>query len=151
MLNPEKHKRREKKFNQRFTIDIMENERIFKQDIDNFDICSVRRWTKSSIECYNRGCRCKGCIYTKILSSPCMMKKTVIELVKKFGKPPEEVNTVETITKEQIIELYIEKRLPLIRIYNILKIDKFEFLELLDKFEISTRKRPKVCGDNGEI
>jgi hypothetical protein len=80
-----------------------------------------------------------------------MMKKTVIELVKKFGKPPEEVNTVETITKEQIIELYIEKRLPLIRIYNILKIDKFEFLELLDKFEISTRKRPKVCGDNGEI
>jgi hypothetical protein len=47
------------------------------------------RWTQSAIECYNRGCVCKGCIYKEIMDTPCRMKSAVIELVRKFGIPPE--------------------------------------------------------------
>lgn len=49
-----------------------------------------RRWTNSSIDCYERGCICEGCIIDKILkNSPqkCQMKATVLELVREFGRP----------------------------------------------------------------
>ena len=105
----------------------------------------VHRWTKSAIDCYNSGCRCSECEYSKILASPCKMKKTVLELVRIFGKPENIKCTAEDITKKQIEILYLEKRLKLTDIYRILETDKFEFLELLDKFEIPKRKKPKNC------
>jgi hypothetical protein len=103
-----------------------------------------KRWTKSAIDCYNRGCKCSECEYSKILTSPCQMKKTVIELVRVLGKPNIK-RTVEDITKRQIEILYIEKNLRLTEIYRILGIDKFEFIELLDKFAIPIRKKPRSC------
>lgn len=57
----------------------------------------VRRWTDAAIYCYKRGCRCIGCLYYEIIGKRCQMKKTVIELVKKFGKP-------EGIKNENIID-----------------------------------------------
>ena len=112
---------------------------------------AVHRWTKSSIDCYNRGCVCTGCEYKKILSSPCMMKATVLELVRIFGKPEKIKRTVEDITRNQIVYLYIEKKLALADIYRILKVDKYEFVELLDKFEIPLRKKPKNCDGGDEM
>lgn len=46
-------------------------------------------WTKSSIDCYKRGCNCQGCYIQDMLETPCLMKVAVIELVKKLGAPPE--------------------------------------------------------------
>lgn len=54
----------------------------------------LTRWTESAIDCYERGCVCNGCFMTKILETRCLMKSTVIALVRKFGKPkkPEEIS-----------------------------------------------------------
>lgn len=53
----------------------------------------TRRWTRTAIDCYSIGCNCKKCIIPEIMTSQkCQMKKTVIELVKKFGKP-EKINS----------------------------------------------------------
>lgn len=51
-------------------------------------IGSIRRWTPSAIDCYERNCICKDCpIKNFITSQKCQMKATVIELVKALGKP----------------------------------------------------------------
>lgn len=50
----------------------------------------VRHWTKTTAECYLRGCICKGCpiyeLYFKEKNN-CQMKYSVIEAVRKFGVP----------------------------------------------------------------
>lgn len=49
-----------------------------------------KSWTEGSIFCYKRGCNCQGCYVKDLMESQrCRMKAAVIELVKKFGKPPE--------------------------------------------------------------
>ena len=53
------------------------------------------KWTQAAKECYERGCNCRGCLM-KNLESHCQMKKAVFELVRKFGKPPEESNLNKT-------------------------------------------------------
>ena len=61
-------------------------------------ICpSVTRWTTTAIECYKRGCNCKGCFYKDFFSNSkygenepkqkCQMKATVLELVRTQGIP----------------------------------------------------------------
>ena len=78
------------------------------------------------------------------------MKATVLELVKLLGKPEKIKHTAEDITKKQLEYLYLEKRLKLTDIFRILHIDKFEFLELLEKYEIPQRQKPKKC-ENDEV
>ena len=53
-----------------------------------------RRWTKTAITCYLRGCICEGCPVKAVmdtLSSPlsriCKMKHSVLESVRVLGKP----------------------------------------------------------------
>ena len=50
-----------------------------------------KNWTQSAIDCYSIGCICEKCNLYKIyfIKSPykCMMKNTVIELVRKQGSP----------------------------------------------------------------
>ena len=46
-------------------------------------------WTPTAEDCYNRGCVCEGCFMFKILHNTCQMKSAVIDLVRKFGRPPE--------------------------------------------------------------
>lgn len=47
-----------------------------------------RRWTLVTLECYERGCNCRGCIYDELLlSCKCQCKAAVLELVKKNGAP----------------------------------------------------------------
>lgn len=62
-------------------------------------------WTISAVECYKRqkaGLGCKGCYYDTFFSKEpptrlmkgrhqtCQMKKTIIELIRVIGLPPEE-------------------------------------------------------------
>ena len=62
---------------------------------------NTKTWTQSAIDCYNLGCNCSLCNINKLYFSKsvykCMMKNTVIELVRKLGKPQEE----EKLCKEQ--------------------------------------------------
>lgn len=54
----------------------------------------ANRWTKTAKECYYRGCVCEGCIVNLFcFSAPnqkCMMKATVLGLVRVLGKPEDE-------------------------------------------------------------
>lgn len=48
----------------------------------------VQRWTSTAIDCYKRGCVCAGCPMKELIKSQkCMMKSSVLELVRKFGIP----------------------------------------------------------------
>ncbi len=51
----------------------------------------AENWTPTAIDCFEIGCRCSSCLLNKLYfngdSSKCMMKYTVIELVRKKGKP----------------------------------------------------------------
>lgn len=50
------------------------------------------RWTRSAIECYLRGCKCRGCQYEEFFRTSvykCKMKEAVFCLVRKYGAPTE--------------------------------------------------------------
>ena len=52
---------------------------------------SSKNWTPTAIDCYSLGCNCSKCnlysIYFKNSIYKCSMKSTVIELVRKYGRP----------------------------------------------------------------
>ena len=48
---------------------------------------NLRRWTELAIDCYNRHCICRGCVFQNI---GCRMKSTVLGLVRTIGVPKEE-------------------------------------------------------------
>lgn len=52
-------------------------------------IGTLYRWTPATIECYERGCNCEGCKCKNILTKPykCQAKASVLELVRKLGRP----------------------------------------------------------------
>lgn len=62
----------------------------------------VKQWTKAAIDCYNRGCVCRGCPMSK-LETRCLMKGSVIELVRKFGAPKEEEKSFFTPYEQRIL------------------------------------------------
>ena len=45
------------------------------------------RWTDDAINCYYRGCVCSDCPMYEMIGSQCQMKRSVLGLVRKFGKP----------------------------------------------------------------
>lgn len=68
----------------------------------------AEKWTEGSIFCYKRGCNCNGCFVSDLIESQkCRMKTSVIELVRKFGKPPE--NELQlTRTQQKIINAILK-------------------------------------------
>ena len=50
-----------------------------------------KNWTPTAIDCFSIGCICSKCnlykLYFKNNIFKCQMKQTVIELVRKYGKP----------------------------------------------------------------
>lgn len=52
-----------------------------------------KKWTQSASDCYLIGCNCSRCSLYKIYFAgsifKCKMKETVIELVRKYGIPPQ--------------------------------------------------------------
>lgn len=62
----------------------------------------ARRWTRSAVECYERGCICQGCFYKTFFTDKkqkCQMKCAVIKSVRLMGKP--EGVREKTITEEK--------------------------------------------------
>lgn len=47
-----------------------------------------KEWTQSAVECYLRGCNCDNCTIKELLESPCIMKDSVISLIRSGFKPP---------------------------------------------------------------
>lgn len=46
------------------------------------------KWTKLAADCYHIGCRCSMCnLIPDYIKPRCRVKKSVIELVRLFGKP----------------------------------------------------------------
>ena len=62
-------------------------------------ICDVHSWTPTAIKCYGIGCNCSKCRLIdepeSINKSNCCMKFIVIKLIKKFGKPKEDLDNEE--------------------------------------------------------
>jgi len=51
----------------------------------------TEHWSNAGVECYLRGCRCKDCFYQKYSNDEqCQMKASVLEMVKRLGKPSTE-------------------------------------------------------------
>ena len=62
----------------------------------------AQKWTEDAKFCYERGCTCTGCYMRELLeSTECNLKRAVLILVKKFGKPPEHLSRFENITDKQ--------------------------------------------------
>ncbi len=63
---------------------------IYKYNVSCSETNS-KNWTPTAKECYQIGCNCSKCNIYKIYFSGkyfrCRMKETVIELVRKLGKP----------------------------------------------------------------
>lgn len=63
---------------------------LYKYNVSCCETTS-KRWTPTAIECYTLGCNCSKCNLYKIYFSQsifkCKMKDTVIELVRKIGRP----------------------------------------------------------------
>lgn len=117
-----------------------------------------RLWTKSAVYCYNRGCNCKGCYYKEFFkdsdkhirimfniideydnTQTCKMNETVLELVRKFGKPDIEKLYPEP-TKEVLEKLYLVEKKTQKEIIDELHIDRWQFNNLLDLYNIPKRK-----------
>lgn len=46
------------------------------------------KWTRTAIDCYKRGGVCSGCYFENYFTCHiCQMRKCIIKLVKKLGKP----------------------------------------------------------------
>lgn len=58
---------------------------------------NIRRWTRSAMECYIRGCNCNGCpineLYCKLNGWTCEMKAAVLATVQKLGITEDLVKT----------------------------------------------------------
>ena len=52
---------------------------------------NLRRWTKTTVDCYYNGMKCNICELPEDLKEQCRLKPIVLELVKKFGKPHKEI------------------------------------------------------------
>lgn len=68
----------------------------------NWGINSESKWTESSMFCYRRGCNCEGCYIKDVLETHCFMKKAVLALVKKYGAPSNNEDTL-SINQQKIV------------------------------------------------
>ena len=53
----------------------------------------IRRWNRTLVDCYRRGCVCKGCPIYETYKFDCKCKQSVIEAVKQLGIPEKEKMT----------------------------------------------------------
>ena len=89
--------------------------RYYYKTNDNIShICT--QWTQLAKDCYLRGCRCEGCLINMNLETHCLMKNSVIELVKKFGAPPEKIEKVFTNYETKILETIKTVLIQLLRL-----------------------------------
>ena len=56
-------------------------------------------WTQAAVDCYERGCICKGCPIAEVIETKCQMKYVVIENVRIIGAPPR-ISKTTSISRE---------------------------------------------------
>lgn len=58
---------------------------------------NLRRWTKTTKECYKNGMNCNICTIPDDFKKKCRrnIKPCVLELVKKFGAPENDIATIQ--------------------------------------------------------
>lgn len=58
-------------------------------NLDNYNVNDyvAKRWTQAAVDCYKLGCNCSKCNIPLIMETKCQMKRTVITLVKLYGRP----------------------------------------------------------------
>ena len=70
----------------------------YKYNVSSSDTLN-KKWTQQAIDCYQIGCNCSKCIlYLTFFSErkrKCMMKNTVIELVRQIGIPKIKKNDIQ--------------------------------------------------------
>lgn len=71
----------------------------------NYQTCKYRHWTQGAVECYKRGCVCKGCETFELIGNQCRMKAAVIELVKNVGPPPDNFKEKDEYSRREINSL----------------------------------------------
>ena len=73
--------------------------------MDNY----ARQWTLAAKECYERGCNCQGCYMRDLITSDiCRMKGAVLELVRKYGKPPARLGGLFTKSEQEIVDAILD-------------------------------------------
>lgn len=86
----------------------IDNQEKFKRILDKYlEYIKIRNqrkdgWTPITIECYEHSCICKDCLMKKYCEQPEVnyrLKRTVIELYRKYGKP-QTLKTMEDIINE---------------------------------------------------
>lgn len=65
----------------------------------------ARCWTRTAQECYERGCVCEGCLVYEQIGKDCRMKAAVLELVRKFGKPPKKNKNMFSEYEKNVLEV----------------------------------------------
>lgn len=90
-------------------------------------------WTPSAVDCYERKCRCNGCILAEILETPCKMKYTVIQIIKVKGLPPKELKNINI---NRVIDL-LEAGKKLKEIAEILDVDYVRLIRFVQGSGIS--------------
>lgn len=83
----------------------MNNDSIRRINTNSNQYC--RAWTESSIECFRRNCRCEGCLIKDIMETRCDMKRAVIELIRRYGIPPEKEKILSK-PEEKIIQAILD-------------------------------------------
>lgn len=64
-----------------------------KNDLGKY--VNAKYWSDIMIECYEKGCVCRNCAYSPyFVEDKCQVKATVLEAVRKFGKPFERTKVV---------------------------------------------------------
>ena len=61
---------------------------------------SIIKWTQQAKDCYERNCRCKGCIIHDTIETKCKMKPLIKKIYNKKGPPPEEIESVTDVVFE---------------------------------------------------
>jgi len=73
-------------------------------------------WTEDTVLCKLRGCNCKGCKYKEI---GCRLKKHVLDLVERLGKPEGIPEPTVLTPQEELIYLKSKYSLEILcRLYN---------------------------------
>lgn len=53
------------------------------------------KWTQQAKECFERDCKCDGCLINKIMETECVMNHFVKKIYEKLGNPPQVICSEE--------------------------------------------------------
>lgn len=104
--------------------------------MEEFNNYREYHWTEQAIYCYKRGCICDGCFIKETIETPCRMKRSVLEIVRLHGKPPEEKPMP---TREEILE-YSEQGYLMRDVAKMYGVDKTTFYKYTQSLGLNCKR-----------